>query len=84
MKFHAGDVARRFTIPVYQEVSAVEQKVKELQDRVGHLMIVIVDHVTAKNEEGNKEAVVKAAKGIERDVKELLRCGLPIVVRDGC
>jgi hypothetical protein len=37
-------------------------------------MIVILDHVTPKNEEGSKEAVVKAAKGIEEDIKGLLRC----------
>lgn len=37
-------------------------------------MIVIVDNVTAKNEEGGDEMIVKTAKGIERDIKELLRC----------
>jgi hypothetical protein len=36
-------------------------------------MVVIVDNVTSKNEEGSEEVVVKAAKGIERDIKELLR-----------
>jgi len=63
---------------------AVEQKVKELQERVGHLMIDILHHVTPKDEEVSKEAVVKAVEGIEEDIKELLRCGLRIVVRDGC
>ena len=58
-----------------QEASAVEQKVKELQVRVGDLMIVIVDHVTLKDEGGSKETVVKTAEGIEQDIKELLRCG---------
>ena len=38
-------------------------------------MIVIVDHVTLKDEEGSKETVVKTAEGIEQDIKELLRCG---------
>ena len=61
---------------IYQEASDVEQKVKELQVRVGNLMIVIVDHVTLKDEEGSKETVMKIAKGIEQDIKELLRCGL--------
>ena len=37
-------------------------------------MIVIVDHVTLKDEEGSRETVVKIAKGIEQDIKELLRC----------
>ena len=54
----------------------MEQKVKELQVRVGNLMIVIVDHVMPKDEEGSTEAVVKTVKGIEEDIKELLRCGL--------
>ena len=60
----------------YQEASDVEQKVKELQVRVGNLMIVIVDHVTLKDEEGSKETVMKIAEGIEQDIKELLRYGL--------
>jgi hypothetical protein len=64
---------------------AVEQKVKELQDRVSHLVIVIVDRVTDKNEEGSKDAVVKAVKCIEEDIKELLRYApLSIVVSDSC
>ena len=54
-------------------MSAVGQKVKELQDRVCHLMLVIVENVTSKNEEGSDEIIVKAAKGIERDIKDLLR-----------
>ena len=56
-----------------QNLSAVEKKVKELQDRVCHLMVVIVDNVTSKNEEGGDEVIVKAAKGIERDIEDLLR-----------
>ena len=39
-------------------------------------MIVIVDHVTLKEEEGTKATVVKTAEGIEKDIEELLRCGL--------
>ena len=38
------------------------------------MMIVIVDNVTAKNEESGNEIIVKTAKGIERDIKDLLRC----------
>ena len=41
-------------------------------------MIVIVNHVTLKDEEGTMETVVKTAEGIEQDIKELLRCGLRI------
>jgi hypothetical protein len=54
---------------------AVEQKLKELQERVGHLMIAILHHVTPNNEESGEdgEAVVKTVKGIEADIKELVR-----------
>jgi len=57
----------------HQEASAVEEKVKYLQERVSHLMIDILRHVTPKSEEDNNEAVVKIVKGIENDIKELLR-----------
>ena len=39
-------------------------------------MVVIVDIVTSKYENGidnNDEVIVKVAKGIERDIKDLLR-----------
>ena len=39
-------------------------------------MVVIVDIVTCKNGNGSEdtdEVIVKAAKGIERDIKDLLR-----------
>ena len=65
---------------IYQGASEVEPKVKELQVMVGNLMIVIVDHVTLNDEEGSKETVVKTAEGIQQDIKELLRCGLRMVV----
>ena len=61
---------------LFQNMSVVGQKVKELQDRVCHLMVVIVDIVTSKNETGcedNDEVIVKTAKGIERDIEDLLR-----------
>ena len=65
---------------IHQEASNVEQKVRELQVKVGDLMIVIVDHVTLKDEEDSKASVVKTAEGIEQDIKELLRCGLRLMV----
>lgn len=58
----------------HQDISAVEQNVKELQDRVCHLMVVIVDKVTAKNEAGSNDVIMKAAKSIEQDIRDLLRC----------
>src|SRR6266542_3331803 len=51
--------------------SAVQKKVKELQERVSHLMIVIVDHVIVKYEEGSE---MKALECIGKDIEELLRC----------
>ena len=37
-------------------------------------MIIIVDHVTSQNDvEGIKKATVNAMKGMEGDIKELLR-----------
>ena len=42
-------------------------------------MIVIVDHITLKDEEGSKGTVVKIAESIQQDIKELLRCGLRVV-----
>ena len=42
-------------------------------------MIVIVDHVTPKDEEDSKE-VVKTAESIEADIKELFRYNLRMVV----
>jgi len=61
---------------LYQESSAIEENVKGLQDRICHLMVVIVENVTARNEESEEasvKATVKAAKGIESDIKDLLR-----------
>ena len=65
----------------YQDISTAEHKVKELQDRVCHLMVVIVDNVTAKSEEGSDEAVMKAAKRIERDIEELLMLPISCITR---
>ena len=68
---------------IHQEASNVEQKVKELQAKVGDLMIVIVDHVTLKDEKDSNATFLKTAEGIEQDIKELLRCGLRLVVSYG-
>ena len=40
-------------------------------------MVIIVNHVTLKDDEGT---VVKTGEGIEQDIKELLKCGIWIVV----
>ena len=61
----------------HQDASAVEQKVQDLQERVSHLMIDILRHITPKNEECNERAVRKVVEGIEEDIKQLLRCAPP-------
>ena len=62
---------------IHQDASDVEEKIKELQVTVGNLMIVIVDHVTLnKDEEDSKGTVMTTTEDIERDIRELLRCGL--------
>ena len=57
----------------HQGASDIEQKVKELQVRVGGYLAVIVRHVTRNDEEGTKETFVKT---FGQDIEELLRCGL--------
>lgn len=47
-------------------------------------MIDIMHYIVPENEEGGDEGFVKAVKGIEDDIKGLLRFGLWIAVRDGC
>jgi hypothetical protein len=47
-------------------------------------MIDILHHVIPENEESGGGRVVKAVKGLEEDIKRLLRYGLRIAVRDGC
>ena len=73
LKFRPGNVARWFTMFHCQNTSVVGKKVKELKDRVYHLSVVIVETFTPNNEIGSDEVIVKVAKGIERDIKDLLR-----------
>jgi len=54
-----------------QDATAVEEKVRELQERVEALMIAIVRNVTAGSEETK---IVAAGKAIENDLKDLLEC----------
>jgi hypothetical protein len=51
----------------------LEQKLKELQEEVGHFMIDILRQVIPENEESGAGRVVKAIKGVEEDIKRLLR-----------
>ena len=71
-----GKVARCFTVYCCQNISAVEKKAIDLRDRVCHLMLVIVENVTSRNEEGGDEVIRKAAKSIEQDIEDLFRYAL--------
>ena len=73
VRFRPGKVAKLLTIYYCQDTSIVGKKVKELKDRVYHLSDVIVRTFTPNNENGSDEVIVNAAKGIERDIKDLLR-----------
>ena len=73
VRFRPGKVAKLLTIYYCQDTSIVGKKVKELKDRVYHLSDVIVKTFTPNNENGSDEVIVNAAKGIERDIKDLLR-----------
>ena len=64
---------RWLTIYCCQNTSVVGKKVKELKDRIYHLSVVIIETFTPNNENGSDEVIVKAAKGIGRDIKDLLR-----------
>ena len=46
-------------------------------------MIDIMHYIIPEDDEDNDEGLVKAVKGIEEDIKGLLRFGLSIAVRDG-
>ena len=59
----------------HQGASDIEQKVKELQVRVGDYLAIIVRHVTRNDEEGTKESFVKT---FGQDIEELLRYSLQI------
>ena len=57
----------------FQSTSVVGKKIKELKDRVYNLSNVIVETFTPNEENGSEEVIVKAAKGIERDIEDLVR-----------
>ena len=73
MRFRPGKVAIWLIFFYCQNTSVVGKKIKELKDRVYHLTVIIVETFTPNNENGSEGVIVKAAKGIERDIKDLLR-----------
>ena len=59
---------------VFQLAIAVEQSVQDLQNRVGNLMIAVVDRVIPKPDDiGDMAQVSRAAEGMERDIEDLKR-----------
>ena len=73
VRFRTGKVTKWLTIYYCQSTPIVNKKVKELKDRVYHLSVVIVETFTPNNENGSNDVIMKVAKGIERDIKDLLR-----------
>ena len=73
VRFRPGNVAKLLTIYYFQSTSVVGKKVKELKDRIYNLSNVIVETYTPNNENGSEEVIVKVAKGIERDIEDLVR-----------
>ena len=73
VRFRSGIATKWLTIYYFQNTSAVNEKVKELKNRVYHLSKVIAETFTPNDENGSEEVIVKAAKGIEQDIKDLLR-----------
>ena len=73
VRLRSGKIATSFTIYYCQNTSVVGQKVKELRDRVYSLSAVIVETFRPNDENRSDEVIVKAAKGIEQDIAELLR-----------
>ena len=72
VRFRTGMVAKWLTIYYCQNTFVVSKKVKDLKDRVFQLSVIIVETFKPNNENGD-EVIIKAAKGIERDIKDLLR-----------
>ena len=54
-----------------------------MKDRVHHLSVVIVETFKPNNENSSDDVIMKAAKGIEEDITELLRyaqiCGRSLI-----
>ena len=73
VRFRTGKVTKWLTIYYCQSTPIVNKKVKELKDRVYYLSEVIVKTFTPNNQNGSDEVIVKAAEGIEQDIKDLLR-----------
>ena len=73
VRFRSGIATKLLTIYYFQNTSVVSEKVKELKNRVCHLSKVIAETFTPNDENGSEEVIVKAAKGIEQDIKDLLR-----------
>ena len=57
----------------HQDVTAIEERVQALQSRVGALMIVIINNVTAGSGDVSEATIIQAAKEMEKDIVDLKR-----------
>ena len=74
VRFCSSNIAKLLTIYYYcQSTSVVGTKIKELKDRVYNLSNIIVETFTPNDENGSEEVIMKAAKGIERHIEDLVR-----------
>ena len=74
VRFCAGKIAKWLTKYYCQNTtSVVSEKVEKLKDRLYYLSMVIIETFTPNSENGSDEVIVKAAEGIEQDIKDLLR-----------
>jgi hypothetical protein len=58
---------------LHQDATAIEERVQALQSRVGTLMIVIINNVTAGNGDVTEATIIQAAKEMEKDISDLKR-----------
>jgi hypothetical protein len=55
----------------FKEATTVEERARDLQDRVSNIMIVIVNNVTSVDGEINESNINKVAKEMESDIMDL-------------
>jgi len=58
---------------LHQDVTAIEERVQALQSRVGALMAVIINNVTAGSGDVSEATITQAAKEMEKDIVDLKR-----------
>jgi hypothetical protein len=66
----------------FQEVTAIEQSVRELQDRIGDLMTIIVGRVTPSLENIDTTRCIKAVEDIQEDIEDVKRQVVILLIKD--